>query len=230
MPLETAPARALADKLLSLARKLAPGCDASVSIRASQTGNTRFAQSQITSSGDVEELELSVDVGFGLRHASASSNQQDDASLRELVTRAARLARLSPEDPERLPPLGAQKYAAAAPDAFDIPTGRMSADARATAVGAAPPPGSRSCPWPASTGTPASASPSPPRTACTRTTDGARPPSRAPRAPPTPPARAGRARAATARPRSIPARSPRSPSTRRPARRSRARSRPASTP
>ena len=136
MSLDPTQSRKLLDKLLGLGKKLAAGADVSAQVSSSHTGNTRFAQNQLTSSGDVDEQNLVVDIAFGKRHASASSNQLDDASLAALVDRAARLARLSPEDPERMPPLGAQKYGAAAAHAYDAPTDGLETSVRANAAAA----------------------------------------------------------------------------------------------
>src|SRR5262249_2768103 len=54
-------------------------------------------------------------------------------ALRTLVERTALLARLSPEDPELMPPLPPQRYAPAAP-AWDAATAALDAKARADAI------------------------------------------------------------------------------------------------
>jgi predicted Zn-dependent protease len=136
MSLDPTQSRKLLDKVLGLGKKIAAGADVSAQLSSSHTGNTRFARNQITSSGDVEEQNLTVDIAFGKRHAAASTNQLDDASLAALVERAARLARLAPEDPERMPPLGAQKYGASAAHAYDASTDVLAAEVRANAAAA----------------------------------------------------------------------------------------------
>lgn len=122
----------LVDRVL---RRVPKGADATVSLRVERRGNTRFARSEITSSADVERLTLSVTVQFGKRSASAQVNQTDDHSLDEVVSRAARMAKLAPENPEAMPALGRQTYLAA--KASDGATAKLSPAARAKAAGAA---------------------------------------------------------------------------------------------
>src|SRR5215831_18996004 len=102
--------RQIIDRVLALARS--NKVDAIVELEQSRTGNTRFAKNAITSSGDVERIALVLTVQLGLRRATARTNQLDDRSLDELVARAVRLAKLAPENPETMPPLGRQTYTA----------------------------------------------------------------------------------------------------------------------
>jgi predicted Zn-dependent protease len=98
-------ARNLADRVLAFAT----GVDqARVNISSEWDGNTRFADATISTSGGVTNTSVSVAVTVGRRRASASTNVLDDASLKRTVEVAATLARLSPEDPELMPELGAQ--------------------------------------------------------------------------------------------------------------------------
>jgi len=100
-------ARALADRMLSFAT----GVDqARVNISSEWGGNTRFADASITTSGGVTDTSVTVSVTIGRRRASATTNVLDDASFKRTVDLAARLARLSPEDPELMPELGSQTY------------------------------------------------------------------------------------------------------------------------
>lgn len=84
--------------------------EARVNIRAGWSGNTRFAASEITTAGGVTDTSITVTCTVGKRRASATTNVLDDASLERTVKLAERLARLSPEDPELMPELGAQSY------------------------------------------------------------------------------------------------------------------------
>jgi predicted Zn-dependent protease len=122
----------LVDRVL---RRVPKGADATVSLRIDRRGNTRFARSEITSSADVERLSLSVTVQFGKRSATAQVNQTDDHSLDEVVSRAARMAKLAPENPEAMPPLGRQTYLKA--KATDAATEKLSPAGRAKAAAAA---------------------------------------------------------------------------------------------
>ena len=90
-------------KVLQLAK--APGSECIASLSGNRQGNTRFAVNEISSSADVEKQSLSVTIQIGKRQASATTNQLDDRSLADVVARAARMAKLAPENPEALPPL-----------------------------------------------------------------------------------------------------------------------------
>lgn len=128
-------AQRLLDRVLFLARAT-KGAAAIASLRGTDGGNTRFAVNEITSSSNTERLSLSVTVQFGQRSASATTNQLDDRSIDDVVSRALRMARLAPENPEALPPLGPQRYTQVK-GASDPGTVKHSPDARAKAVGAA---------------------------------------------------------------------------------------------
>ena len=121
-------AKALADRVLSFSA----GDQARVNITSEWNGNTRFADASITTSGGVTDTSLTVTITIGRRRASASTNVLDDASLKRTVDLAARLARLSPEDPEFMPELGPQSYAQV--DAFVERTADLNPETRATAV------------------------------------------------------------------------------------------------
>jgi predicted Zn-dependent protease len=73
-------------------------------------GNIRYALNTVTTSGEQENVTLTVRSSFGKRSGVATVNELDDASLAAAVRRSEELARLAPEDPEHLPPLGPQEY------------------------------------------------------------------------------------------------------------------------
>ncbi len=125
----------LLDRVLVLVRAT-KGAEATASAFASQTGNTRFALNAVTTSGNVARLAISLTVHFGQRSASATTNQLDDRSIDDLVSRVMRMARLAPEMPEAMPPL-AQQYYLPIPGAVDAATARFDPAARAKAVAAA---------------------------------------------------------------------------------------------
>ena len=127
--------RRLLDRITTLVRAT-KGADGFVSIRSSREGNTRFAVSEISSSGDVDKLVIALTVQLGQRSATASTNQQDDRSIDDLVASALRMARLAPENPEQMPLLGRQSYVPAKNPA-DLATAKLTPDARAKAIGAA---------------------------------------------------------------------------------------------
>ena len=103
-----------------------------VTIASSSSGNTRFADASISTSGQLTNTSVAVTVTVGRRRASATTNVLDDASLKRTVDLALRLARLAPEDPELMPELKPQSYASVA--AFVGRTADLDPEARATAV------------------------------------------------------------------------------------------------
>ncbi len=103
-----------------------------VNLNSSWQGNTRFATSQITTSGGITDTTVNVSVTVGKRRASASTNVLDDASLKRTVELAERLARLSPEDAELMQELGPQQYAKV--EAYNEATASLAPDLRAKAV------------------------------------------------------------------------------------------------
>jgi len=129
-------ARTIADKVLMMARSAGKGAEAIVEVSQSQTGNTRFAVSEITSSGEVERTDISVRIQIGKRSATSTTNQLDDKSLADVVERTVRMATISPEDPEHMPALGRQSYLAVK-GAVDAGTTAMTPAARAKSIAAA---------------------------------------------------------------------------------------------
>lgn len=121
-------ARALANRVLALSR----ADQTRVNITSEWSGNTRFADASITTSGDATDTSLTVTATIGRRRASASTNVLSDDSLKQTVELAARLARLSPEDSELMPELGPQAYATV--PAFIDRTAGLAGEARAAAV------------------------------------------------------------------------------------------------
>jgi predicted Zn-dependent protease len=128
-------ARRLQDRVLTLVRAT-KGAEAIVALRSSRQGNTRFALNEISTSGDVERISVDLTVQFGQRSASATTNQLDDRSIDDLVSRVVRMARIAPENPEQLPVLGRQTYVASKA-AIDAGTAKLAPDVRAKAIGAA---------------------------------------------------------------------------------------------
>src|SRR5687768_1725410 len=108
MPLTTYLSRDEAERLAQRVLSFTTADEARVNIGSGTSGNTRFANGEITTSGGTTDTGVSITVSFGSRTASASTNILDDASLRRTVQLAERLAKLAPEDPEFMPDLGAQ--------------------------------------------------------------------------------------------------------------------------
>jgi predicted Zn-dependent protease len=121
-------AKALADRVLAMSTAE----QTRVVIVSAWSGNTRFADARITTSGGITDTTVSITVAIGKRQASSSTNVLDEASLKRTVDLAMQLARLSPEDPELLPELGPQTYQPV--NAFLESTFDLDAEARASAV------------------------------------------------------------------------------------------------
>jgi predicted Zn-dependent protease len=107
---------------------------ARVNLSSGMTGNTRFAQNQVSTSGDVSNAGVSVTSAFGNRVASAQTNRFDDESLRKVVETSERLARLVPEDPEYMGELEPQEYVESRN--FFPATADLTPEARARAISA----------------------------------------------------------------------------------------------
>lgn len=96
--------------LSELVMKRSTGDHTLVSLEDRHSGTTRFANNQIIQNVDTRRGSLSVTVAFGKRQGTAGTTDFTAGSVQETVTRAAQLARLSPEDPEYLPPVTRQDY------------------------------------------------------------------------------------------------------------------------
>lgn len=108
--LTEAQAREIAESILAMSG----ADDTSVSVLNSWTGNTRSAVNRITTAGEVTNTAVSVSARFGQRQASVITNRLDAEGLRAAVDAAEAQARLFPENPELMPLLGPQQYAASA--------------------------------------------------------------------------------------------------------------------
>jgi predicted Zn-dependent protease len=90
--------------------EMAKADETQVSIDASRDANLRYANNEVSTSGDTSNVVITVQSAFGKKSGSSSINQYDDASLRRVVSRAEETARFAPEDPESMPLLGSQTY------------------------------------------------------------------------------------------------------------------------
>jgi len=99
-------ARALLEKVIGYSK--ADACEAN--LNGSDGGNIRYARNTVTTSGSESNLSLAVQSSFGKKSGTATINEFDEASLEKVVRRAEELARLAPENPEYMPPLGPQEY------------------------------------------------------------------------------------------------------------------------
>lgn len=67
--------------------------------------STRFADNAITQNVQRNNISLRVSCSYGESHGSAVTNDLGDESLKALVARAQAIAKVSPPDPEYMPPL-----------------------------------------------------------------------------------------------------------------------------
>ena len=121
-------AKALANKVIGMAK----ADETRVVIDSGWSGNTRFAGGEITTSGESNDVNITIVSTIGKRRASTSTNVLEDASLQRTVDLAERLAKLSPEDPEIMPELGTQTDSAVR--SFIDTTANLGGEARAAAA------------------------------------------------------------------------------------------------
>jgi predicted Zn-dependent protease len=118
-------AKKIIDKVLSYSK----ADEMEVSIFGGKTGNIRYARNTVNTSGETNEIRLSVNSVFGKKVGSSSTNELDDASLKKVVARAEEIAMLAPENPEYMPMLGPQVYPETA--TFSKATDKITPDFRA---------------------------------------------------------------------------------------------------
>ena len=118
-------AKKIIDKVLSYSK----ADEMEVFIFGGRTGNIRYARNTVNTSGETNEIRLSVNAVFGKKVGSSSTNELDDASLKKVVARAEEIAMLAPENPEYMPMLGPQEYPQTA--TFSPATDKIDPDFRA---------------------------------------------------------------------------------------------------
>ncbi len=99
-------ARQIMEKALSFST--ADACE--VNLNGNESGNIRYARNTVSTSGHRSNQTLVVQSNFGKRSGTATIDEFDDASLKKVVERSEELAKLSPENPEFMGPLGPQTY------------------------------------------------------------------------------------------------------------------------
>jgi predicted Zn-dependent protease len=123
-------ARAITDRMLSFVK----ADDATVNVNSERLAHLRFAVNNFLTSGVRDNRGASITVWIEGKRGAASTNDTDDASLREAVEQAEMIARLAPVDREYLPTLGRQTYKPV--NAYVEATANISPAARARSVGA----------------------------------------------------------------------------------------------
>src|SRR5262245_37859156 len=104
-----------------------------VAIAGGNTRNFRFAKNEATTNGAISSVSVTIQSSFGKKSGAATCNALDDAALEKAQARSEEIARLSPENPEFMPPLGPQHYQPGEAR-FDPATAQISAAALAEAA------------------------------------------------------------------------------------------------
>ncbi len=99
-------ARQILQKVMELST--ADACEAN--LNGNRGGNIRYARNTVTTSGMDNNISLVVQSNYGKKSGTATINELDDESLAKVVRRSEELAKLSPENPEFMEPLGPQEY------------------------------------------------------------------------------------------------------------------------
>jgi len=106
--LSEADARSITNKILALSK--ADSCI--VTIGGSEERHIRFAQNMATTNGSPSSLDIGVEAHFGKKSGAAAGTDISDDGLAALVAASEKTAKLAPENPEFMPPIGPQTYAA----------------------------------------------------------------------------------------------------------------------
>ena len=100
-------AKALTDRALSFSKAEST----TLSLGGGDRANLRFARNTATTSGASAGYSLAITSSFGKKSGTVTTAEFDDASLQRAMRSAEEIARLSPENPEAMPPVGPQTYA-----------------------------------------------------------------------------------------------------------------------
>jgi predicted Zn-dependent protease len=100
-------AKALIDRVLSLSKAE----ETQVTLTGGDRANVRFARNSVTTSGASSGYSLAIQAKFGLKIGTVTASEFSDAALQRAMRNAEEIARLSPENPEAMPFVGAQTYA-----------------------------------------------------------------------------------------------------------------------
>ena len=123
-----------AHRITELALSFSRADQARVNLSSSDTGNTRFAQNQMSTSGDATNATLTATSALGTKVASATTNVFTEDALRRVVETSEQLARLVPENEEYMGELGPQQYPDS--DSYFESTGELAPERRAQAIAA----------------------------------------------------------------------------------------------
>lgn len=101
---------AQARELLTRALKLSKAEACEINLGGNAGGNIRYARNSVSTAGATEDRTFVVQSFFGLKSGTATANQFDDVTIERAIRLSEDLARLAPDDPESMMPLGPQTY------------------------------------------------------------------------------------------------------------------------
>jgi predicted Zn-dependent protease len=99
-------AKALTDRALSFSKAE----ETQVTLTGGDRANVRFARNSVTTAGASSGYSLAISAKFGQKVGTVTASEFSDASLQRAARNAEEIARLSPDNPEAMPFLGAQTY------------------------------------------------------------------------------------------------------------------------
>jgi predicted Zn-dependent protease len=102
--------REQAEAVIEKVKKLSKADEVIANVGGGYQADVRFAANQMSTAGGVWNQQLAVTSVYGKKHATAVTNDLTDDSLKRVVEQSEALTKLSPDDPEWLPGLGAQQY------------------------------------------------------------------------------------------------------------------------
>src|SRR5687767_7856253 len=100
--------KALTDRALSFSRAE----ETLVVLTGGDRANVRFARNSVSTSGASSGYSLALTAKVGAKSGTVTASEFSDASLQRAARNAEEIARLSPDNPEAMPLLGPQTYAA----------------------------------------------------------------------------------------------------------------------
>jgi predicted Zn-dependent protease len=98
-------------ELLEKVLKVASADSVTASLSGDDSLSTRVADNIITQNVRSSSVTLHVECAYGQSHGAASTDDLSDDSLRQAVQRAQEIAKVSPPDPEFMPPVEASEAA-----------------------------------------------------------------------------------------------------------------------
>jgi predicted Zn-dependent protease len=102
--------RSQSKKILDQVRAASKADSWVATVSGTDRRHVRFALNSVTTSGEQDDVTLSVTSHFGKRSGTAATNELDSKSIVAAVAKSEQIARLAPENAEFMPPLGPQKY------------------------------------------------------------------------------------------------------------------------